>query len=202
MSLDPKREYFNHLAARWDELPSAPDAPEKLAEFARLSVPEGVRNVLDVGCGTGLLLEHILRRLCPSGRVVELDVAEEMLARNRGKVSPERASYVCADARRAPFRPESFDLVLCFNALPHMAPIEDAVRELLACLRPGGLLAVGHLMASGELNAFHAGIGGAVAGDRLPAAPHLCGLLRGMGAEVIRQEEAPGWYLVGGRKPA
>ena len=201
MSLDQKRDYFNGLAAQWDQLPVPPDAPEKLARFVRLSVPADLTAILDAGCGTGLLLAPLMRS-APACRIVELDIAAHMLTRSRAKFPGERITHVCADARQLPFGPSTFDLVLCFNALPHMTPIETALGGLLGCLRPGGRLAVGHLMASEELNAFHASIGGVVAGDRLPSASYLAAVLSGLGAEVIRQEEEAGWYAVEARRRA
>ena len=109
---------------------------------------------------------------------------------------------MCADARYPPFRESSFDLVLCINALPHLAPIHETLRRLIACLRPGGLLSVGHLMGSEVLNAFHASLGGPVAEDLLPDACDLAGTLASLGVQVVCQEEDPGWYLVQARKPA
>lgn len=202
MSLKLKRDYFNELAGEWDQLPSPPDTPERLARFARLCVPPGVGSVLDVGCGTGLLVDYLRRNAGPGSRIVELDLAEQMLVRSRVKAGHPGILYVCADARNPPFPAGSFDLVICFNALPHMDPIEGALRGLLACLRPGGRLAVGHLMGSESLNALHASIGGVVAADRLPPAAHLARLLEELGAEILRQEDTEGSYLVEGRKPA
>ncbi|HOL73271.1 MAG TPA: class I SAM-dependent methyltransferase [Bryobacteraceae bacterium] len=193
-----KRTYFNELAPRWDELPAPPDAPEKVAHFTALAVPPGASRILDVGCGTGILVEH-LGRNC-AAFTVELDMAERMLALNRARSNGPRFAHVCGDALHPPFAPGSFDAVLCFNVLPHFEPPERTLCSLVECLCPGGLLSVGHLMDSAALNAFHASLGGAVANDRLPPAPELAGLLESMGTEVIRSEEWEGWYLVQARR--
>jgi hypothetical protein len=55
-------------------------------------------------------------------------------------------------------------------------------------------------MGSRELNAFHASLDAAVAGDRLPSAEALAEMLRGLGAEGIVAEENPDWYFVRGEK--
>lgn len=108
--------------------------------------------------------------------------------------------YVCADGAFLPFRAACFDLVLCFGVLPHFEDLAGALRELERVLRPEGALAVGHLMGSAELNAFHRSLEGPVAGDVLLAAEALGEMLGGLGWAVSEAEEAPDWYFVRGRK--
>jgi SAM-dependent methyltransferase len=194
-----KRTYFNELAPRWDTLPVPPD-PGKVARFTALSLAPDARRILDVGCGTGILVEHLRRGAAGFTALVELDIAERMLALNRTRSGDPRIAHVCSDALHPPFSRGVFDTVLCFNALPHFDPVELTLRSMVECLRSGGLLAVGHLMGSDVLNAFHSSVGGAVGHDRLPAAPELAGLLERLGTEIVRQEEAPDWYLVQARK--
>ncbi len=197
-----KRDYFNSLAPRWDGFPSPADAPEKVTQFVRRSLPAYAPRVLDAGCGTGLLLGPLLGGQGLASQIVELDIAEQMLLESRRKADGCRnVGHVCADTLRLPFRDAVFDAALCFNALPHMVPMTDVLHALLGCLRPGGTLAVGHLMGSGDLNAFHANVGGVVGEDHLPSAEALGGMLCQAGAQVLCCEEAPDWYFVQVRKP-
>ncbi len=201
MNPNRKREYFNELAGRWDQLPAPPGASDRVERFVAAAAAPGARLILDAGCGTGILLPALLRA-APQSLVVEMDLAEKMLAEGRAKRDSARVARVCGDARLPPFAAGTFDLVLCFGVLPHLAPVEDALRTLLNCLRPGGLLSVGHLMGSEALNALHASLDPAVAEDRLPPAASLAATLEAMGADVARAEDAPGGYLVQARKRA
>jgi ubiquinone/menaquinone biosynthesis C-methylase UbiE len=199
MSLIVKRDYFNGLAAQWDGLPAPPDAPARVAEFAARAVPGGCRRVLDVGCGTGIVLPYAAR----SGRqVVELDLSENMLAENRRKFGAAAALYVCADAARVPFRSSVFDAVVCFGVLPHIPAIDVALRNLVRTLAPGGTIAIGHLMGSTQLNEFHAQLGPAVQHDHLPPASQVARTLAAAGLEPVAEEERADWYFVQYRRPA
>lgn len=199
MTLNHKQSFFNDLASRWDRLPDQPETAT-VARFVGRCLGTSARRVLDVGCGTGILLPHLGQDQVPR-EIVELDLAESMLLENRKKPDTKLAAHVCADARRPPFRNASFDRVICFNTLPHLTPIDETLRQLLDCLHPGGVLSIGHSMGSEQLNHFHSGVGGPVGHDRLPPARILGRMLSGMGTEVLCAEDASGWYCVQARKP-
>jgi ubiquinone/menaquinone biosynthesis C-methylase UbiE len=198
MTHNHKQSFFNELASRWDCLPDQPETAT-VARFVGRCLGDSARRILDVGCGTGILLPYLGRERAPR-EIVELDLAECMLLENRKKPEARIAAHVCADARRPPFRKASFDRVICFNTLPHLTPIDETLRELLECLCPGGVLSIGHSMGSEQLNEFHSGLGGPVGHDRLPPARILARMLSGMAVEVLCAEDASGWYCVQVRK--
>jgi ubiquinone/menaquinone biosynthesis C-methylase UbiE len=195
MSTATKRRHFNELAPRWDQLPGPSDALPKVAEFVARASQTRAKRILDVGCGTGILVPYLLRA-CPQARcVVELDFAEEMLRENARKLAHRHVARLCADAQALPFRDECFDLVLCFAVLPHLVDLEAALRELSRVLRRSGGFAVGHLMGSAELNALHHSLGEPLAHDTLPPVESLAQSLRQLGATVVSAEERPDWYF-------
>ena len=198
MTPNHKQTFFNELAGRWDQLPLPPDAGT-LSRFVGRCLGASARRVLDVGCGTGILLPYLGQAEAPR-EIVELDLAEAMLLENRKKHGAKTAVHVCAEAQRPPFRAGIFDRVICFNALPHLTPVDGSLRQMLNCLRPGGLLSIGHSMGSEQLNQFHSEVGGPVGDDRLPQARILGRLLSTMGAEVLCAEDESGWYCVQARK--
>lgn len=192
--MNPRREYFDNLAQQWDSLPSPPDAAERAARFVAAAADLSGGRVLDVGCGTG-----ILREAMPDVRLVEMDISAAMLAENRRKRDGNGADWVCADALHPPFR-AAFDRVLCYGVLPHLGDPRCALATLLDCVRPGGAIAVGHMMSSEELNALHAGLEGPVAHDRAAPAEEIARVLESLGARVAAAEERPGWYFVRAEK--
>jgi ubiquinone/menaquinone biosynthesis C-methylase UbiE len=117
---------FDRIAPRWDTMRS----PESVAPFeAALAAIEGpVRDVLDLGTGTGAGAAAVLRRF-PESHVVGADLAEDMLARAR--VNVPNAEFRRADASALPFAEDSFDLVTHANMIPFFD-------ELARVVRPGG----------------------------------------------------------------
>ncbi|RAQ95968.1 class I SAM-dependent methyltransferase [Thermogemmatispora tikiterensis] len=114
----------------------------------------GDEEVLDVGCGRGMLLIEAARRL-RSGHATGVDVWS---ARDQSGNSPlatqenarlagvaERISVITADARQLPFPSERFDVVVSCLALHNIHGREErhrALREMLRVLKPGGKIAI------------------------------------------------------------
>jgi ubiquinone/menaquinone biosynthesis C-methylase UbiE len=93
------------------------------------------KDVLEVGCGTGLILKEVAR---DARRASGADLSGGMLRRAR-----ERGLRVAqADATAIPFASESFDVVCAFKVLPHVRDLKAALAEMARVLRPGG-----HLLA-------------------------------------------------------
>ncbi|HEY3497288.1 MAG TPA: class I SAM-dependent methyltransferase [Polyangiaceae bacterium] len=91
------------------------------------------REVLEVGCGTGLILSRVTEH---AARAVGVDLSPGMLAlaRERGLEVSE------ASATALPFSDASFDLVYSFKVLAHVPEIERALSEMARVCRPGGLV--------------------------------------------------------------
>jgi trans-aconitate 2-methyltransferase len=99
----------------------------------------GVKNVLDVGCGSGKVTAQIAARL-PEGNVVGIDPSSEMIAFASNEFSPADHSnlrFEVGDARNLPFENE-FDLVVSFNALHWIPDQDNALRSIRRTLKANG----------------------------------------------------------------
>lgn len=102
-------------------------------EFATRFLHGG--EVLEVGCGTGLLLQRLAAH---ASRAVGVDLSPGMLekARERGLEVHE------ASATALPFDDASFDVTCAFKVLPHVPDLKAALAEMARVTRPGGILLV------------------------------------------------------------
>jgi ubiquinone/menaquinone biosynthesis C-methylase UbiE len=112
---------------------------------ASSSVP--VREILDLGTGTGTLALETLRRW-PEARVTGVDASGGMLGVAKAEAerripAPERRriGWVSASAERLPFEAGSIDLIVSSFVLQLVADRRAALREAFRVLRPGGTLA-------------------------------------------------------------
>ena len=89
--------------------------------------------ILDAGCGTGAMLNH----LTPYGRVVGVDISPEAirLATNR---EVEGCELVQSSVTDLPFDDEVFDLVTSFDVICCIDECGSAFRELSRVVRPEG----------------------------------------------------------------
>lgn len=88
-------------------------------------------DVLEVGCGTGLLLARI-QEFARSARGVDLSPGMLAKARERGLDVHE------GSATDLPFPDASFDVACSFKVLPHVRDVGLALREMARVVRPGG----------------------------------------------------------------
>lgn len=97
-------------------------------------------HVLDLACGDGHLVPHILNRLGLDGRVTGVDMAGDALDFARQEILDPRVTFLNERAQKLSLPSESVDLVLCHMAFMLMTPLPPVARELSRILKPGGSL--------------------------------------------------------------
>jgi trans-aconitate 2-methyltransferase len=114
----------------------APMTAMALAVVDRLDL-RGDEVVLDAGCGTGRVTEHLLERL-PAGRVIAVDADPDMVVTAR-KVLGRRAVVRQADLTELVLD-EPVDAVLSTATFHWVLDHERLFQRLFAVLRPAGRL--------------------------------------------------------------
>ncbi|MBO4318795.1 MAG: ubiquinone/menaquinone biosynthesis methyltransferase [Mailhella sp.] len=136
-SITARYDFHNHLFSSGLDILWR----RKLASF----VCPGPKNaVLDIAAGTLDVTKAILDRH-KAVRVCAGDISEEMLRYGEKKISPaerDRVDIRVMDARSLPFENDSFDAVTMAFGIRNVTPREDALKEALRVLAPGGRFCV------------------------------------------------------------
>jgi len=135
---------FSDHVTRYDEL------GEKFQTKAAMAQLEGVnlqgKEVLDVGCGTGIISVLVLQR--GAAKVVCGDISASMLTAAQTRADrlgygSDRITFRQLDAESLPFEDASFDFVMTGMTLGLLPDQRKAVTEMVRVLRPGCFLSVG-----------------------------------------------------------
>ena len=131
--------FFDRCAPDWDA-GMVRHEPVIQAILDNAGVGPGMR-VLDVACGTGVLFPDYLAR----GAVVTgIDISPEMARIAAEKFAGEpRVQVLCGDVEETAF-PETFDVVMVYNAFPHFPDPARLIARLAGLVKPGGRLSVAH----------------------------------------------------------
>jgi demethylmenaquinone methyltransferase/2-methoxy-6-polyprenyl-1,4-benzoquinol methylase/ArsR family transcriptional regulator len=143
--------YFAERAADWDTI-RALHAPESRVEAAIRTMigDKPIRAVLDLGTGTGRMLE-IAAPLAE--RAVGIDQSPAMLALARSHIHQSglrNAQLRQGDIYAPPTERDGYDLVIVHQVLHFLDDPARALREAARALRPGGRLLVVDFAAHGE----------------------------------------------------
>ena len=135
---------YNLAAAGYDRpaLRFFPIVAERLVELARIREGE---TVLDAGTGTGMAAFAAAEKVGMFGRVIGVDIGEEILnqalqKRNLGAHSP--ISFLLGDMEYLEFPDQSFHAVLSASSLFFLSDMVSGLREWKRVLKPGGRIAV------------------------------------------------------------
>ncbi len=132
---------YDHLIRRFYSAFQEPRINRKLARMLYRKFPDG--RLLEIGCGTGRLLEAI-DEAGPAAEIVGVDLSPFQLeradARNRMALSPTRVLH--ADASHLPFEANTFDAAVASHVIGHVpkAVATEILDETQRVVRPGGLL--------------------------------------------------------------
>ena len=137
------QEYFHKVAKNWDRIRSM-HVPQQQLEEAVLDVvgQEPVGELLDIGTGTGRMLEILAHRV---QRGVGVDLSSGMLAVARSNIERAGLGHVYVrqgDMYQLPVEDASVDLAILHLVLHYSDDPSEVIREASRVLRPDGRLIV------------------------------------------------------------
>jgi ubiquinone/menaquinone biosynthesis C-methylase UbiE len=129
------RNDFSKIASAYSKYRR--DYIDKVYDLIYKFCPDKKSNVLDVGCGTGLVANHLAGYY---NQVTGTDKSREMLdiAKSLGR---DNTSFIVSPTEQLPFENNSFDLVTAAAAY-HWFDHDKAGKEIYRVLKPKGKLCV------------------------------------------------------------
>ena len=138
--LETMSDFFTTRTEMYDEhmLTEVEGCKEGYEKMASL-VPDDTDTLLDLGCGTGLELEKIFRRI-PRLKVTGIDLTESMLVQLQRKFPDKDMKLICADYFETDFGEEDFDCAVSFQTMHHFAKDKKLglYKRLYDSLKDGG----------------------------------------------------------------
>lgn len=144
--------FFDALAPAWDHAPAEYETREKLVSLMGLSQNSVIA---DIGCGKGVLFEHLLKT--NPAKIIAVDVSGEMIRLAKELYSDHRLEYVHGDFLDIAL--PMLDAAVFFNAYPHFADKEALVEKLSGILKKGGTIIIAHSLSKERINGRHASEG-------------------------------------------
>jgi len=136
-------EYYDLNADKWwkegEALYLSNHFNKSRFDFFKNYVPnwKGIK-VLDVGCGGGLACEF-LAKLGANVSGIDLSINSIKAAQEHAKSSNLEINYQCGVAENLPYNENTFDIVLCFDVLEHVADLKIVISEIYRVLKKDGI---------------------------------------------------------------
>ena len=194
---DHHQKFFDQLAAEWDLMFTSEDLERLSHLVAAMPVTPGME-LLDLGCGTGIMFDILRRRVGDSGSVTGVDFSIEMAEKAHRNFPFDNVNVVDADVIFLPFKESAFDMGVAFSSFPHFSNQQKALDEAHRVLKPGAKLYVIHLLSSKELAAVHHRVGGAVEHDELPTVEKMRQMFQQSRFTDIQVDDQTGLYMATG----
>jgi ubiquinone/menaquinone biosynthesis C-methylase UbiE len=188
------REYFNQLAGKWDKMTPEETRARLPQMIDYLAIKPG-DTILDVGGGTGILLPLLYNAAGDRGKIVSLDIAEEMLRQARNNGHQGNIDFIHADVAAIPLSGEAFDLVICYSCFPHFPDKLKALAEMARVLRNRGRLVICHTASRQAINELHKSVGNVVENDTIPDEATMREMLAASGLKPIELRDESHRYL-------
>lgn len=123
--LEKMNEFFNKRLDGYDEhMMTTIESSDVFYPFTADCLPktDGAK-ILDLGCGTGLELEHYFR-LNPSAKITGIDLTESMLNALKNKFPEKNLTLICGSYFDVPFDENTFDAAVSVESLHHFTKDE------------------------------------------------------------------------------
>lgn len=135
---EQSHRFFESVAGQWRQMREEAHGSTSFMEALIKKIPETAA-VLDLGCGSGALLELLLPR---PGQTIGVDYSQKMLEEAKHNLGDRtgnldlRLGYL----EHLPLGDQSVDVAIAYMVLHHVPNPEEAIRDAFRVLKNGGIL--------------------------------------------------------------
>ena len=165
MNKNKIKDFFNDLASKWDAGMVKDDEIMRII-LDNAEVRKG-KDVLDVACGTGVMIDYYLDREVNS--ITGVDLSDKMceIASNKFK-NNKNVTIICEDVEEY-CSDKKYDAIVVYNSFPHFIDPEHLIAHLSSLLKKDGILTIAHGMSRDKLNYHHSTISSEVRRELMEA---------------------------------
>lgn len=146
--LDSIKDFFDSMASSWDDDKSDEAGAKKIIKQFSEKI-EG-KNILDVGCGTGVLYQPLINAKAES--ITSIDLSDKMI--NIAKEKFPKGNFICDDILT--WKTDlKFDTIIMYNVYPHLMNKQKLVDKVHSLLNEGGVFIVAHGASKDTINSHH-----------------------------------------------
>lgn len=187
-------DFFNKLAYKWDKLTKHNKA--KLKKIIKLMELKEGQIVMDVGCGTGIMIPALKEALGKKGVIYAVDISEKMLKKAKARHKGRNVYFVNSDIYDLPFTPGGFDVVLCYSSFPHFKDKAKVLKVFAKNLKSKGQLVIAHSDSKEKINRIHKHGGDVIKEDLIPSKNKMKEILGAAGLKIKEFIDDDKMYMI------
>lgn len=133
---EKNREFFNNKIDEYDiSHESFMNTKKELTD----NLPDDVKNILDLGAGTGLELIELFKRF-PDAKITAVDISEKMLEKLKEREFGSKVKTICGNFFDVDFG-NDYDAVISTSALHHFLITDklELYKKIYNSLKDGGI---------------------------------------------------------------
>lgn len=189
-------KFFDIHSKTWDENMEKDD--RKMNEILDAAKVSSGKSVLDIACGTGVMIDYYIERNV--SKVTGVDISSKMIEIARNKFRKYNfIDFLCEDAEKYNFN-NQYDCVMVFNAFPHFPNPETLIKNLAKAVKSGGTITVAHDRGRKDLDNHHKSVQASKISNGLISENELERIFKAAGLTDIYKKATDDIYIVSGIK--